>query len=771
MRLIDRAQLIREENGSSESASPPAADGTETPSAAPEESPVCREEYIAALAAMYDLDPESNEICAAAGELNEDGRYQEAAALIGAARAAALARIQSEATAATTPPSSVQLCQTDLEDAESHLALGFGAIAEAWTDFQNDVLKPAFPLLLTSAATTLGLAVLARLLMTVPFLRDRKTMKEDRVAMGTLGTLGIVFAPAAALISIVQVCGRDDFLGCDSGFVHSWEAVLAGVFWLVVGVASAFALAYAIGSRLRLVLHGRGAFGDDAEAGTPWPFLSRLRDIGGTPARGVEVPVGTDVTSLASAIAELPQSKVLQYIERVWNLLVNASPWKATIRDEGDKGRGVSVTLERNGHVVASEVIRLSVITDLIDRNDLNEELKTELLASLAAGFSLSVLRERYPSELNPGLYGATEWKSIGLHYVASTLFGFRERAEAIVLLRSAVEADRDNRLATTSLWNFTYRESTSVDSLRAYAQWLTLQIEPSDRERNDELRLRQLMTHSAVLRNIHALGQKTDDIPTLVDLACDLLGPDVQEEAVKAIHDRWRQIAANDTSLLSRERARLPMVNQWLEDAKRSGDARVAYAVACTWAVQWKNAQQPEKEELRKKALDRLRIALVNPELEAWARHDPELKPLLQAYGADLFRTPTVLIEAREYPRRRIRPLSGSRRAAALSSDEQRLLKLVTNGTDLNGYGFTALRLLASRKAANTAWLRANRHTPRGQQIFDDVFFALRNEYGFPGTRKAFVAWIDELSRRPSSDVDESDAQPQEGIATPRRR
>lgn len=752
---------------------------------------VCQQQLLAALSLTYAPGVSIAATCAAAASLIEERRYAEAIAVIEAARNSARDRLSSGDVVIPTPTNSppgsystsirepspgesaAYICGKELSAAKEGLAAEFGNLGRAWGQFRTANVDPIVPALTICLLVSLSLVLLTRLLQSVPFLRDRTTSKWKRRVLGTLGLSGILLAPVAAVASAGATCSGGDTNGCANGPM-SWSAVTYGFLWIAVGVVAAFALAYAFGSRLRLVLHGPvgidGEVVEDEDVGedevegpkpsiasadkaatrkaqngvgrAPIPLLASLRKIGGAPIRGVEVPTGSDVTALTPLISELPNSKTLQWVVKAWDLLVNASPWKVSITPLDADNEAVSLSIERNGHAIAQEVLRVRDVTNLVRDDAFDATQRSKVLASLAAAYVLWTLAERYPAELSPGLYGATRWESLAYHYIATTELGYDRRAEAISLLEEAVMLDRSNGLATTALWLYLYRDSRRIEDLRSYRDWLQRRLLSSPDGRS-ELRIRQSMTYWALTRNLRALGHGMDLYEdaelTIRSQLRQLLEERRVDQSAEALYQTWRQLWSIDLVRLFGPAAFIDSESEWWISAQHSGDAVVAYSLACNRARQIaiEAGGGPIPESSRGDVRRLLGIALVEPALAAWAPRDPELDGFVPADG--VFNPTTQLVLHEED-------------FENASEEAKELAALVSGGEDLDGYGLTALYLLNTDQRASSNWLRVNRKSPEGARQAQTIFHVLRDQYGYNGTPTDVLDWMDKLSQAPAT-------------------
>lgn len=244
---------------------------------------------------------------------------------------------------------------------------------------------------------------------------------------------------------------------------------------LLVTFLGAVALAYGWSRAMRIsvsVLNSEG----EADSGAEGHVIALLSQLGGTAPRGVETPRGADTTVLQSAgLTSAPEvNAIVKALYAVAQAVVPATPWRVRVDVEDDDRHSISIT--RNGR---------SVLAAVVDRDELGLRVKLPAasgesrssgsqnaypdLHRMSAAAVLCALQQEYGFG---GLCGAKNWRSLGLHYIATNDFADDPDKSRDILAR-AVKEDRDNRLARVALWNAQYRESTSEVELKIYYELL----------------------------------------------------------------------------------------------------------------------------------------------------------------------------------------------------------------------------------------------------------------------------------------------------------
>lgn len=302
-----------------------------------------------------------------------------------------------------------------------------------------------------------------------------------------------------------------------------------------VAVQAVWLLAWWLGTRIRLEVKG-GA--DAAEVST---VVALLSELGAAKPRGLEVPQGADVTALDQAFATLPDNPILKVLKDIVRSLAGVTPWTATI--EGD-AKGRVVTLVRNGTTMGSTIIdpRLLELTPSAESRDdakktvaapvTDQQSAPDLTLHMVAAFVLASMAPHHPS-IRRGLAGATNWKSLGYHYIGSTL-GTDAKAHRKELLARALEEDPENWAAKLAFRHELDRDATDSETLTKYANFLNDYCTKLETAGNgafgiEALTLRAKYTRALILINaVHAKANK--DHPSAPCPADPVLAIEAQE-------------------------------------------------------------------------------------------------------------------------------------------------------------------------------------------------------------------------------------------------
>lgn len=503
---------------------------------------------------------------------------------------------------------------------------------KSWDTFVNRWVEP----LVNAGLVWLGLVasflLLARLFVFIPKMpwgmydvAERRRKLLAGFALIVLGSFGIIFA--------VTSQANPFELGA------LWAVVIS----VVIGLVGALLLAIYLSSRLRISLEVRGP--DESESKAKAVRIGAyLYQLGSTPPRGVEIPEGPDVTALSNGVLTVGLSnKILAAAQKLLATAFGVTPWRVVIASSKDQSPAVAIT--RNGWSVAS---------GNIDRASLgllggiqNEDVPSGRIKAagsfgsdqLVAAFILVTLASKHHGF--EGLCGATDWRSVGLHFIATTDAHLDDECRRTLLGRS-VELDPKNLLAEVAFQNVMFRQSVNPESLRKYADWLKLKAEKISRDVEKGLKpaagymcllYRIKMTYLSVVlnlpqtadhekRRLHAAGVAR---ALLNDLELNSHVPEplahsMRLHAVLAYHDLsgpsvWATISAPSKGSVN-------PIASWYEEAFSSIAPGTAYDAACSFA---RNGGRANQLQIR----DRLSYAFIEPQLKAWAQSDPELQDL----------------------------------------------------------------------------------------------------------------------------------------------
>ncbi len=451
-----------------------------------------------------------------------------------------------------------------------------------WKKFKESVVDPASTLVLAGLAIALAIAVAARLLLLV---WPRRWPRLDRATIGwtaVLGTIGVLVSAASPW-----------WLSSD-GTTFSWT--------IACYLISAVAWAVVLGSRMRLTVEARNAEGDDDPAAAT-QIIAMLRELGGEPPAGLEVPQGTDVEILnGKAITDVKNGWLAAALTAVQAIL-GVTPWRVVV-DSREGGEAYAV-MTRNGKSAGSAVILSKPLG--LDGPEV-DPLK------MAAAFVLMTLSQGYRSGFD-GLSGAQDWRGVGWQYAATS--EARDQDARIQLLIAAVDADPQNLPAQVA---FRYLRDRSIEDPRrqkSYASWLVARAETlntaSDQTRY--LRIRLLHTATAVTLN-RAIA----------------LDPELQVSAFAVARDRARILLEAVLALPKHDvfRASMLPVAEVLDAIARNaepppgvtaglGSTTLDYDLACHYA----------RRGRPREALDRLASVMTVEVGRAEVSNDPFLKEL----------------------------------------------------------------------------------------------------------------------------------------------
>ena len=223
--------------------------------------------------------------------------------------------------------SALQLANEALElDADNEVAAAIKTSAEArqdvrsgpqeiesdWAAYRDRYIAPFQGILLVFLAVLVGLLLIARWATTWA-LRWPKLRSWNRKIVLAAGYVACV---GAAGLATVGVSGAAYSLGLDRWWPTSWWPNGVGAnwqTWLLVGcfaVAGIAMMATGIATRLRLHVQVRGKDGELSEGATSH-VIALLNELGAEAPRGIEVPRGADVETLAGeAITSTPIGKI-----------------------------------------------------------------------------------------------------------------------------------------------------------------------------------------------------------------------------------------------------------------------------------------------------------------------------------------------------------------------------------------------------------------------------------------------------------------------------
>jgi hypothetical protein len=502
-----------------------------------------------------------------------------------------------------------------------------------WERFRAEWIKP----LLETGSALLGVVVflllLGRLLVFVPKMPFVKMRPGWRAGL-LFGALGLILLGSVGVILAV---------GAAAAAAGPTRVVwgLVTLEWAFVALCGAVAFALYLSSRLRVSLDVRGSDGKSNEADTAH-IVALLHEFGAAPPRGVETTVGTDVDDLGdTAVALTFSNKFLAAVQKVVTSIFGVTPWRVAASPVGENALAIAIT--RNGWTVNTANIDRTILGLAGEQADAAKSKASASKAGpnaqaelhkMAAAFVLATLAQNHHGF--EGLCGATDWRSLGLHCIATTDSGIAEEQER-TLLGAALDYDAGNLPAEVALQHALLRDKTDEKTLRIYADWLWRRATAIRRDIRlgmkslagyEPLLYRVELTFVNVALNLPVKPSSSDD--EWRRLAREIAGNMVQELAPTErlqIHGPWAHamrlysaLAYEDLNPSQDEKA-VPR-SELYHEALASVAPQTAYNAACSIAR--KKGSEAEADVTR-----RLEYAFADPQLRARAREDPELTQL----------------------------------------------------------------------------------------------------------------------------------------------
>jgi hypothetical protein len=420
--------------------------------------------------------------------------------------------------------------------------------------------------------------------------------------------------------------------------VLSWLLGLAALaapvdtpWWLVIPVAlmagslGSFLTAWWLATRLRLEVSVDLGEEDEDKSANEGFVVAVLGELGVNKPRGLEVPRGADVTALEGALMTLPENTFVKIVKNFLSLLAGTTPWIATVEGRADWH---SVSISRNGKVFETVVIEpLPLLTKALTLAGTDKERATSTAhLCMAAAAILVTLSREHPS-IQSGLGGATQWRSVGLQYVATVVLR-NEDAQDLkkAILAEALEVDPDNLAAALAFRHVLSRYSDEAEALVDYREWLARyeRVLAENQLERSALRLRACYTRAVIAINAVFAEGKTSVI-------------DRKRSAISALEDL--KVLLNDlrdvkdfAHLLAVTRANTQGL-EWLVDGPQPNDGALeaaspngAYNEACFYASVNEWNRMGSEADHGDVAVKLLRRASADPELALWMLNDPSV-------------------------------------------------------------------------------------------------------------------------------------------------
>jgi hypothetical protein len=503
---------------------------------------------------------------------------------------------------------------------------------QVYRDWAERYVDPLRELLVPIVVIIAALLVAARML--TPLLNPWSELGAQERVFFLIAGLALI--TAAAILGAFVLPGGD---------AHAGLAV-------ALGLAGTVLTSWAVAKRLRLTVEVTNAKGERDRAGTAH-VVALLNELGAEPPKGLEVPRASDAQALDGALKLLPEGTIGKALGSAIEWLFGLSPWTVVVDQESDDVHTVEIS--RNGRSAGSAVIDRDQLglrvplprspgTSQMGGGDAAKEESLPDLHRLAAAVVLTTLARKHGGF--EGLCGATDWRSLGLHYVATTDFEDTP-TEAGRLLARAAELDPDN-LSAQVAWRYAvYREATDAPDLAAYIRWLDDTIAHvtdgavGGRAREGHAALRQRMRYSraAATVNLFYANEGTfgfDARPPVQDrrrtrAAFELLLRELADGSGDEGLKRLRRAAwPGAAAMASWANEHLPAgVDRIQDDKIRSWLGRPAgplghYNLGCFHATR---KEDPD----HRRAVTHLRFATDVPRLRAWMPRDPQLRSVFE--------------------------------------------------------------------------------------------------------------------------------------------
>ncbi|MFC9351476.1 hypothetical protein [Arthrobacter sp. NPDC057013] len=566
-------------------------------------------------------------LCAQAAGLTQGGKPADALALIEKIRG----QVRSPALLATTACEGERLAAVRAAAQPPPTAPPQNPAEKAganWERFNAEWIMPLSKAGLALLGLAAGFLVLGRLLVLLPKISGVRKSPADRALLALSGLAFIL--SGSCLIVLAPDWNASAIEG------KSFGQMFAGGLLALFG---SLVLAVYLSSRLRVTLDVRDTKGETSKVDVS-QIGALLHELGADAPRGLEIPEGSDVTALAdNAMPVSFTNKVLAAVQKLVVSIFGVTPWRVVVSSSNEAS--MTVSMARNGSSVGAVTIdgkELQLARGKSEKSGTDDKTATAAETNSAAELELhkmasayilvTLAKKHYGFE---GLCGATDWRSLGLHYIATTDTTMADERQK-KLLGAAVDHDAGNMLAEVALQHALFRESTDKETIKTYADWLSRKAlamrADIDRRAISEAGYSPLLhrVEKTFLSAVLNLPPASWEFHQLQSHARQVAERLVQELAPSKRYP----IPAPLAQAMRLEAA---LAHHDLLDAKKSPDdlyiqalrstaPHTAYNAACSIA---RNQGLAGKDEVER----RLQYALSDERLKEWARRDPELAEL----------------------------------------------------------------------------------------------------------------------------------------------
>jgi hypothetical protein len=720
----------------------------------------CDEEWLQATAATAGASQSeammlgeipASEVCTIAEALEEQELFDEALSVIDDARAAAVEKVTG---GDLTFADYAEACGTERERIDAALEnaekTSPEAVGEAWDDFVTESILPLTSIGLFGVGLWIAILIVARLCaqlwpMTVP------STRRERVLSAWIGAALALIAPGITVgIVASQAIGPDsDASRPFSRAVVNFSLLGTVALTALFAVLAVFLLSFAFATRRRVQIDVVGDEEDSALAVVA-ELQAILNDVGGEPARGLEVPVGPDLADLDVSVFDVGNvSKLLGLIQNVWKTISSISPWKVLVKVEADSA-SAAFRISRNGHVVAADRVALDDVR--LPLEGATHATNSQRIATVIVGRVVASLARAYSDEWKHALHGATEADGITLQYLATRWHAsFAYRQTGIELLARALDIDPLNRSAQVALWNLQYRDKTEREDLELYNQFVVEMITsetnrdsrpgrdatPADLATNDLL-IRLLITQGALARNLDAVGRAV----TREDLArARLLLGVLAERDEHALEARWKGAARINFRRLTKALGGSPAIKRagvikpgpltpgdipgTESSDPADGSPEVAYSLACH-IVRSRDSDHAALFGVGQPLPRLLAVAFADVDTRWWAGEDPEL---------------TCIRDLDEFRR-----MVGNAHPTSTPISDETGLKLYQQSQKvdrLDGYAGAASVFVASLGLREVESLAEIHGSPSWDRVLYKLYRHLADHHGYRGDPTRVMTWL----------------------------
>ena len=296
--------------------------------------------------------------------------------------------------------------------------------SDTWDGFFSSWLAPLGSLTWAILVLAVAALLLSRILAFIPLLWSGETSQNTIDRLKGWG-LGLILGGSAAVVLFAAGPGV------------LWLLAVTGALVIVAGIVG---LSRGLATDRGISVEVRDDAGQPAEAHTK-NVLVRLMTLAGSRPRGLHFAIGSDVDSLSdSSLSGVVPGRVLAALQALARFVIGSAPWHLSVTAADHDN--LAVSMSRHGRQVdAAAINRSDLGLSAVEGGDAVD------LDKFVAAFALMVLSSKYTDI--EGLAGTTSWRSLGLHFVASTeLRDDDSDAHAIAILSHAVDLDPGNHPA-----------------------------------------------------------------------------------------------------------------------------------------------------------------------------------------------------------------------------------------------------------------------------------------------------------------------------------